>query len=49
MKTERKITPILIFSILLFIVAGVNIKFGFISIPDSNEMIARQIDYITDM
>lgn len=47
MKTERKMAPVLIVSILLLIVAGLNIKWDFIAIPGAEEMISRQIDYIT--
>lgn len=47
MKTERKMVPILIVSILLLIVAGLNVKWNFIAIPVADEMVSRQIDYIT--
>lgn len=47
MKTEKKITPIIIFSILLLIIAGINIKYQFVDIPNTKEMISRQIDYVT--
>lgn len=47
MKTERKMVPILIVSILLLIVAVLNIKWNFIAIPVIGEMVSRQIDYIT--
>lgn len=47
MKQKRRITPIIIFSILLLIIAVGNIKLDFISIPESTEMISIQMDYIT--
>lgn len=47
MKPKRKVVKIVAYSILLLIIAGVNIKLNFVAIPPSEEMISRQIDYIT--
>lgn len=47
MKQKKKMVIIIAYSILLLIIAGVNIKLKFITIPTSEKMIERQIDYIT--
>lgn len=38
---------IMVYSILLLIIAGVNIKLKFITVPTAEKMIERQLDYIT--
>ena len=43
----KRITIIVIASLLLIVLAFLNIKFSFIIIPDSNDMSSRQIDFIT--
>lgn len=47
MKQMKRITIIVIASLLLIVLAFLNIKFSFIIIPDSNDMSSRQIDFIT--
>lgn len=47
MKQKKNVVKIAIYSILLLIVAIVNIKLNVITIPSSKEMISRQIEYIT--
>ena len=47
MKQKKTVITVLIFSLLLLIIAGINIKINIIMIPTVNEMISRQIDYIT--
>lgn len=47
MKQKKKIVTIIAYSILLLVIAFINIKRKFIEIPSSGEMISRQIDYIT--
>lgn len=47
MQQKKKIVRVILHSILLLVVAGVNIKLNFISMPTPEDMISRQIDYIT--
>lgn len=47
MKQKKKVVTVVAYSILLLVIAGVNIKLNYITIPSSEEMISRQIDYIT--
>ena len=47
MKQKKKVVTVVAYSILLLVIAGVNIKLNFITIPSSEEMASRQIDYIT--
>lgn len=47
MKQKKKAVTVVAYSILLLVIAGVNIKLNFITIPSSEEMVSRQIDYIT--
>lgn len=47
MKQMKRITIIVVASLLLIVLAFLNIKFSFIIIPDSNDMSSRQIDFIT--
>lgn len=47
MKQKKKVTIVVTYSILLFIVAELNNKLGIIKIPELKDMASRQIDYIT--
>lgn len=47
MKQKKKLVLIIAYSLLLLVIAGINIKLDFIAIPAPEEMIPRQIDYIT--
>ena len=47
MKKKRRITIIVIYSILLLVIAILNIKFEYITIPMQIEMVDRQIDFVT--
>lgn len=47
MKQKKKMVIIMAYSILLLIVAGVNIKLKFITVPTAGKMVERQLDYIT--
>lgn len=47
MKQKKRMMFFGAYSVLLLLIAGVNIKLNFIAIPSYNEMISRQIDYIT--
>lgn len=47
MKHKKRITVIVVVSLILVMIALLNIKFSYISVPDSNSMSDRQIDFIT--
>lgn len=47
MKKKRRITIIVIYSILLLVIAILNIKFEYITIPLQKEMVDRQVDFVT--
>ena len=47
MKQKKKMVIIMAYSILLLIIAGVNIKLKFITVPTAGKMVERQLDYIT--
>lgn len=47
MKHKKRITVIVVVSLILSILALLNIRFSYISVPDSNSMSDRQIDFIT--
>ena len=47
MKQKKKMVIIMAYSILLLIIAGVNIKLKFITVPTTGKMVERQLDYIT--
>lgn len=47
MKKNKRIVTIVIYSILLFVIAILNVKLGYITIPTVGEMVDRQIDFIT--
>ena len=47
MKQKKQMVTIFVYSILLLLIAGVNIRHDFIIIPTAEEMISQQIDYIT--
>lgn len=47
MKQRKRITVIVVISLILVILAWANIKFSFISVPDAEDMTDRQIDFIT--
>ncbi len=47
MKQKKKIVTVGVYSILLLVIAVVNIKLDFITVPKSEAMISRQLDYIT--
>lgn len=46
MKRKKKVSTVIIYSIILLCVAGLNIKYNLILVPDDG-MIQRQIDFIT--
>lgn len=47
MKHKKRITVIVVVSLILVMLALLNIKHSYISVPDSNSMSDRQIDFIT--
>lgn len=47
MKQKKKLVIVMAYSILLLIIAGVNIKLKFITVPTVGKMVERQLDYIT--
>lgn len=47
MKQKKKFVMVVAYSVLLLIISVVNLKLNFITIPTAEEMIPRQIDYIT--
>ena len=47
MRHKNKIVVVVIYTILLLIIAGTNIRYNFIIVPSPQEMISRQINYIT--
>ena len=47
MKQRKKATIVIIVSVLLVVLATLNLKFNYIEIPSSDDMVGRQIDFIT--
>ena len=47
MKQKKRIVLGVVYSILLLAIACINVNLNFIIIPTSDEMVSRQIDYIT--
>lgn len=47
MKQLKRVTIVMIVSVLLAVLAALNLKFNFIAIPASDDMVGRQIDFIT--
>jgi peptidoglycan/LPS O-acetylase OafA/YrhL len=46
-KKRKRLTIVIIASVLLLILAVININFGFITVPKKENMASRQIDFIT--
>ena len=47
MKQRKKATIVIIVSVLLAVLAALNLKFNYVEIPASDDMVGRQIDFIT--
>lgn len=47
MKQKKKVTIVIIVSVLLVVLATLNLKYNYIEIPTSDVMVGRQIDFIT--
>lgn len=47
MKRRKRETVVVIVSVLLGILAALNLKFNYIAVPVSDDMVGRQIDFIT--
>ncbi len=47
MKNKKRIISFVVYSILLLVIGIVNLKWKFIQIPKSDEIVNQQIDYIT--
>lgn len=47
MKSKKRIILVVVYSMLLLVLASINLKLNFITIPAPDEMISRQINYIT--
>lgn len=47
MKSKKVIKVIIVYTFILLVISGLNSRFKIITIPNPEEMISRQIDYIT--